>query len=125
MITDRFGPRHITAVGFIFAMPFYVALRIVSPNYYSPELGAPDSINRKIALCGLLVGIGLGLTLVVPPVMVEITYIVESMEKKKEAGALGKRGSYALAVSHIPCGVQEARNSFRAAEALMRSSTFR
>lgn len=47
-------------------------------------------------LCALLAIIGLGLTLILSPVLAEITYIVDTKEKK-HPGIFGSKGAYAQA----------------------------
>ena len=86
--SDRYGPRFFAALGFVVPMPFLVALRVV-------EVG--DSIHVKITLCGLLVGVGVGLVLTLPPLMAEISYIVVEMEKRRP-GVFGEGGAVAQAV---------------------------
>jgi MFS family permease len=85
-ISDRYGPRWLTVAGFIFAMPFWVLLRLVTH----------DSLGQKVLLCALLVLIGIALTLVMPPLMAEITYVVEAKEKQSP-GRYGSTGAYAQA----------------------------
>lgn len=87
-LTDRYGPRWLTTIGFLLGMPFLVALRVVDE----------DGLQMKIALCGLLAGLGVALAMVLPPVMAEISYVVDAMEREKP-GLFGSRGAYAQAVS--------------------------
>ncbi|PQE21104.1 hypothetical protein CJF32_00005541 [Rutstroemia sp. NJR-2017a WRK4] len=84
--SDRFGPRWLCVVGFIFAIPFWVLLRLVTHN----------TMGQKVLLMALLALIGISLTLVMPPLMAEITYIVEAKEKQSP-GRFGKNGAYAQA----------------------------
>lgn len=63
---DRYGPKWLATAGFIVATPFLICLRFVEEN----------NIGHKIMLCGLLVGVGIGFTLVFGPLMAEITWSV-------------------------------------------------
>jgi MFS family permease len=85
-ISDRHGPRWLTVCGFMFAIPFWILLRLVTH----------DSLGQKVLLCALLSLIGLALTLVMPPLMAEITYVVEAKEKQNP-GRYGSTGAYAQA----------------------------
>ncbi|KAF2865107.1 MFS transporter-like protein [Massariosphaeria phaeospora] len=88
--SDRFGARYPTALGFFLACPPLVCLRYVEHN----------TIEDKVTLCALLALIGLALAMTFPPLMAEISEIVESKEKKMltngEPG-YGKSGAYAQA----------------------------
>jgi MFS family permease len=85
-VSDRYGPRWLSVTGFVFAVPFWVLLRFVTHN----------TLNQKVLLCALLALIGLTLTLVMPPLMAEITYVVEAKEKQNP-GRFGPTGAYAQA----------------------------
>lgn len=85
-LADNYGPRWLAVTGFIFAIPFWVLLRLVTHN----------TLGQKVLLCALLAFIGLGLCLVMPPLMAEITYVVEAKEKEKP-GCFGPTGAYAQA----------------------------
>jgi MFS family permease len=85
-VSDRYGPRWLTVAGFVIALPFWVLLRLVTYN----------TLGQKVLLCALMALIGISLTLVMPPLMAEITYIVEAKEKKNP-GAFGPTGAYAQA----------------------------
>lgn len=84
--SDKYGPRWLSVTGFIFAIPFWVLLRLVTH----------DSLNQKVLLSALLALIGLALALVMPPLMAEITYVVEAKEKQNP-GRFGPTGAYAQA----------------------------
>lgn len=84
--SDNYGPRWLAVGGFIFAIPFWILLRVVTY----------DSLNQKVLFAALLALIGLGLTLVMPPLMAEITYVVEAKEKQNP-GRFGPTGAYAQA----------------------------
>jgi MFS family permease len=85
-ISDRYGPRWLTVIGFIIALPFWVCLRFVTQN----------TIQHKVLLSALLVLIGASLTCILSPLMAEITYVVDAKEKKNP-GTFGKTGAYAQA----------------------------
>ena len=52
-VSDRYGPRWLCVGGFIFVIPFWVLLRLVTH----------DTIEQKVMFCAFLVLIGVGLTL--------------------------------------------------------------
>ncbi|CZR53304.1 related to vesicular amine transporter [Phialocephala subalpina] len=83
---DKYGPRWPTVIGFTMTIPFWVLLRLVTH----------DSLGQKVLLCALLALIGICLTLTNPPLMAEITYVVEAKERQ-EPGRFGKNGAYAQA----------------------------
>lgn len=83
---DKYGGRYFCVAGFIGFAPFEILLRLVNHN----------STRQKVLLCALLVGIGFSLDLAMPPIMVEITYVVEQKEKKNP-GLFGTKGAYAQA----------------------------
>ncbi|KAB8446242.1 hypothetical protein FH972_025224 [Carpinus fangiana] len=84
--SDRYGPRWFAAVGFLLAVPPLVLLRYVDHN----------SLKQKVLLCALLALIGIALDLTFPPVMAEITYVVNAKERARP-GLFGDRGAYAQA----------------------------
>jgi MFS family permease len=83
-ISDRYGGRALTAIGFMAAIPFWVCLRFVTHN----------TLPQKVLLCALLSLIGLCLTMGMAPLMAEIDHVVE-LEEKRRPGSLGKRGGAA------------------------------
>lgn len=85
-VSDNYGPRWLCVGGFVSAIPFWILLRLV--EY--------DSLEQKVLLCALLALIGVSLTLVMPPLMAEITYIVEAKERESP-GCFGATGAYAQA----------------------------
>ena len=85
-MSDHYGPRWLAVAGFIFAIPFWILLRLVTHN----------SLGQKVLLCALLALVGVALTLVMPPLMAEITYVVEAKEKANP-GRYGSQGAYAQA----------------------------
>lgn len=90
-ISDRYGPRYLATAGFLSACPSLVLLRLVDHN----------SIGQKVLLCTLLTLIGVSLDLIFPPVMAEISSVVEAKERKAHRAGLaspfGKGGAYAQA----------------------------
>lgn len=72
---DRYGPKWLATGGFFFVTPFLVCLRFVAEN----------TIEDKVLLCGLLVGVGIGIALVFGPLMAEITWSVTEDGSDKEA----------------------------------------
>ncbi|KAH9209307.1 MFS transporter-like protein [Leptodontidium sp. 2 PMI_412] len=84
--SDKYGPRWLTVIGFMLAVPFWVLLRLVTH----------DSLGQKVLLCALLFLIGITLTLVNAPLMAEITYVVEAKERESP-GRFGPSGAYAQA----------------------------
>lgn len=85
-VSDNYGPRWLCVGGFMSAIPFWILLRLVDH----------DSLQQKVLLCALLALIGVSLTLVMPPLMAEITYIVEAKERESP-GCFGATGAYAQA----------------------------
>ncbi|KAI9818889.1 MAG: hypothetical protein M1827_007710 [Pycnora praestabilis] len=92
MLADKYGPRWLAATGFLLGLPFLVLLRVVTHH----------TIEQIVLLCALLVLIGFSLTLVMPPLMAEITYVVEAKEKKNP-GLFGTSGAYAQAYGLFNC----------------------
>ncbi|KAI9880794.1 MAG: hypothetical protein M1830_000230 [Pleopsidium flavum] len=90
--SDKYGSRWLATTGFILALPFLVLLRLVTH----------DSLQQIVLLCALLALLGFSLTLVMPPLMAEITYVVEAKEKKNP-GMFGKQGAYAQAYGLFNC----------------------
>ncbi|KAH8594483.1 major facilitator superfamily domain-containing protein, partial [Bisporella sp. PMI_857] len=83
-LSDRYGSRYFTALGFTSCIPFWICLRFVISN----------TIAHKVLLCVLLSGIGFGLTMGLPALMAEIDHVVQ-LEEKKRPGSLGKKGGAA------------------------------
>ena len=82
---DKYGTRWLSTAGFVLAVPPLILLRLVTH----------DSIGQKVLLCALLVVVGITLTLVLVPLMAEITYAVEAKAAKRPPGFFGKGGAYA------------------------------
>ncbi|KAE9993815.1 hypothetical protein EG327_003065 [Venturia inaequalis] len=83
---DKYGGRYFCVAGFIGFAPCETLLRFVYHN----------SLRQKVLLSALLMGVGFALNLAMPPVMVEITYVVQQKEKKNP-GLFGSKGAYAQA----------------------------
>lgn len=88
--SDKYGGRYPVVIGFLGACPPFVCLRFVDEN----------NIKDKVLLCALLAVAGLFLTLTFPPIMAEISGIVEAKEKTMLARGhpgFGPGGAYAQA----------------------------
>lgn len=88
--SDKYGGRYPVTLGFLGACPPLVCLRFVDEN----------TINDKVILCALLALTGLFLTLTFPPIMAEISGVVEAKEKTMLASGragFGPGGAYAQA----------------------------
>jgi hypothetical protein len=85
-MSDKYGVRWLATAGFVLSLPGFVLLRFVTYN----------SLGQKVLLCALLVFIGFSVSLVIPPLLAEITMTVEAKEKESP-GIFGKRGAYAQA----------------------------
>lgn len=91
-LSDKFGGRYFVTVGFLCACPPLVCLRFVNEN----------TIKDKILLCALLAVTGLFLAITFPPIMAEISSVVEAKEKSMLARGhlgFGKGGAYAQGYS--------------------------
>jgi Na+/melibiose symporter-like transporter len=84
-MADKYGPRWLSAVGFVTVVPFLVLLRLVTHH----------SLQQVALLCTLLTLLGCSMNLIMVPLMAEISYVVEAKEKK--SGMFGKGGAYAQA----------------------------
>ncbi len=91
-LSDKYGPRWLAASGFLLALPCFVLLRLITH----------DTIPQVVTLCVLLTLIGFSVTLVMPPLMAEVTYVVEAKEKKNP-GMFGAGGAYAQAYGLFNC----------------------
>ena len=87
-LSDKYGVRWFAVGGFAAALPSFVLLRFV--QY--------DSLGQVILLCGLLVLIGVSISVVMTPVTSEVTNVVYEKERETPGifgkGALGQ--GYAL-----------------------------
>ncbi|KAJ4264798.1 hypothetical protein NW762_005041 [Fusarium torreyae] len=90
MIGDRYGPKWLASFGFLFATPFVVCLRFVDEN----------TIQDKVLLCGLLVGVGITMACIFGPLMAEITWSVQGEDGTEGAGQIAQAyGLYNMAYS--------------------------
>ncbi|KAK3073206.1 hypothetical protein LTR53_005405 [Teratosphaeriaceae sp. CCFEE 6253] len=80
--SDKIGPRWLATAGFVLSCPFLILLRLVQR----------DSLAQKALLCALLALVGVGLTLVLTPMMAEITYAVDAKAARHAPGFFGKNG---------------------------------
>ena len=88
-LSDKHGPRWYAIAGYVLACPFLILLRLVHEN----------TLQQKVLLCALLALIGICLTLVITPMMAEITYAVDAKAARRAPGFFGKNGAYAQAYS--------------------------
>lgn len=89
-LSDKYGGRYFSALGFICSCPPLVCLRFINTN----------TIQDKVLLCALLALVGLFLSLTFPPIMAEISGVVEDKEKTMLASGragFGPGGAYAQA----------------------------
>lgn len=89
-LSDRYGGRYFATMGFLCACPPLACLRYIDSN----------TVNDKILICVLLALVGLSLTMTFPPLMAEISAVVEAKEKKMVANGIqgyGLGGAYAQA----------------------------
>ncbi|KAI6802253.1 MFS general substrate transporter [Hortaea werneckii] len=86
---DRVGPRWFVTAGFTACCPFLILLRLVHEN----------TLQQKVLLCALLALFGLTQTVVLTPMMAEITYAVDAKAQTRPPGFFGKNGAYAQAYS--------------------------
>ncbi|KAA8917763.1 hypothetical protein TRICI_000071 [Trichomonascus ciferrii] len=70
-LSDKFGPRWIVSLGFVFLTPMLIILRL--PN--------EDSVNHIVLFAALVALVGLGLTLIFAPVMGELSNVVAAIEE--------------------------------------------
>ncbi|KAI9788189.1 MAG: hypothetical protein M1835_002409 [Candelina submexicana] len=91
-LSDKYGPRWLAASGFLLALPFFTLLRLITHN----------TIPQIVTLCVLLILIGISITLVMPPLMAEVTYVVQAKENKNP-GMFGAGGAYAQAYGLFNC----------------------
>jgi MFS family permease len=88
--SDKYGGRYPATLGFLGACPPLICLRFVDEN----------TMNDKVILCALLALTGLFLDLTFPPIMAEISGVVEAKEKSMLAAGragFGPGGAYAQA----------------------------
>lgn len=88
--SDKYGGRYPATLGFLGACSPLICLRFVDEN----------TMNDKVILCALLALAGLFLALTFPPIMAEISGVVETKEKSMLAAGragFGPGGAYAQA----------------------------
>ncbi|KAI4249626.1 MAG: hypothetical protein L6R40_000415 [Gallowayella cf. fulva] len=90
--SDKYGSRIPTSLGFLLATPFLILLRLV-------EHGGRQQV---VILCVLLALLGVSLTIVMTPLLAEITYILDAKEKH-HPGLFGQKGAYAQAYGLFNC----------------------
>lgn len=93
VLSDRFGPKWLATFGFIWSTPLLVCLRFVKA----------DSMAQKELLCGLLLGIGIGIAFTTGNLLAEITWAVKWANRRP-----GERGR-----SGRPCDESEPSNEGR------------
>ena len=89
---DKYGARLPTTIGFVLSMPFLILLRIVEHKGKS----------QIVILCVLLALLGTALTVVMTPLLAEITYILNAKERH-HPGLFGEKGAYAQAYGLFNC----------------------
>ncbi|KAI4171968.1 MAG: hypothetical protein LQ343_003877 [Gyalolechia ehrenbergii] len=90
--SDKYGARLPTFVGFVLSMPFLILLRIVDHG----------GRQQVVILCVLLALLGTALTIVMTPLLAEVTYILDEKEKH-HPGLFGEKGAYAQAYGLFNC----------------------
>ena len=96
------GGRVAAAGGYALACPALALLRLVDVNV---SIGGtpPGSVNQVVLLCALLAAVGLALTIVMVPILTEMTTVVDAREKA-QPGVFGPRGAYARAYGLMNMG---------------------
>ncbi|KAL8713309.1 MAG: hypothetical protein Q9220_002508 [cf. Caloplaca sp. 1 TL-2023] len=89
---DRYGARLPTSIGFLLAAPFLILLRIIDHS----------GREQVVVLCVLLALLGTALTIVMTPLLAEITYILDAKEEH-HPGLFGEKGAYAQAYGLFNC----------------------
>ncbi|KAI9039555.1 MFS transporter [Aspergillus affinis] len=86
-VIDKYGEsrRYMAGGALIASVPILVLLRFVTHN----------SMGQKVLLCALLTLTGVCIAVLLPPVMVEASYVVQDMEEQTPE-ILGKGGAMAL-----------------------------
>ena len=72
-LVDRTTPRWALVAGFVGLCPMLVATQCVKHN----------GMGQKVLMCALLVGIGSGITIALNPLLAEISYVVDNLEKRE------------------------------------------
>ncbi|CUS15160.1 unnamed protein product [Tuber aestivum] len=81
---DKWGTRWVQTAGFVICCPFFVFLRFPDHN----------SVSQIVLLCAILALIGIGLVLIMPTMMAEVSLSLDEVEENNP-GILGKNGAYA------------------------------
>ena len=89
-MSDRYGPKFVVSMGFVFLTPFLILLRLVNEN----------DVGHVALLCILLFAIGVALNLVLTPVFSEAMYTVDEKEAA-QPGIFGPKGAYAQAFAQM------------------------
>ena len=90
--SDKYGARLPTSIGFVLSTPFVILLRLVDHN----------GRGQVVILCVLLALLGVALTMVMTPLLAEVTYILQEKEKR-HPGLFGEKGAYAQAYGLFNC----------------------
>ncbi|KAL9579163.1 MAG: hypothetical protein Q9212_005266 [Teloschistes hypoglaucus] len=93
-LSDRWGPRFLTLIGFAVAVPPLGLLALVRH----------DGTGQIVLLCFLLALIGTGLNMLLAPLASEMSFVVEE-HGKKQPGTMGGSKSYAQAYSLFNCAL--------------------
>lgn len=91
---DARGPRLPAVVGFLSCAPPTVLLLLINHS----------GIRQIVLLCALLSVLGLALTVAMVPFIVEVTYVVTTMEQNRP-GVFGTRGAFAQAYGIYNCAL--------------------
>ncbi|PUU72688.1 major facilitator superfamily domain-containing protein [Tuber borchii] len=81
---DRWGTRWVQTAGFILCCPFFIFLRFPDHN----------SVSQIVLMCAILALIGIGLVLIMPTLMTEISLFLDEVEENNP-GIFGSNGAYA------------------------------
>ena len=85
-ISDRIGAKIVVCLGFVYAAPLLILLRLVDH----------DGKTEVALLCCLLLLLGIALNMILTPVWSEVTYLVDD-KMAEEPGIFGSKGAYAQA----------------------------
>ena len=88
---DKWGTRWVQTAGFILCCPFFIFLRFPDHN----------SVSQIVLMCAILALIGIGLVLIMPTLMTEISLFLDEVEENNP-GIFGSNGAYAQGVTHTP-----------------------
>ncbi|KAL2038085.1 hypothetical protein N7G274_009032 [Stereocaulon virgatum] len=87
-LSDRMGAKIMVCLGFVYAAPLIILLRLVDH----------DGESELILLCCLLFLLGIALNMVLTPVWSEVSYLIDD-RVTEEPGIFGSKGAYAQAFS--------------------------